>query len=246
MITQHLLSERPDLIEQAHTLNGAAWPEMLYHGGMGEYWSRLFDTFLEYQTVFCDEGRVVAVGHTIPVPWAGTVDDLPAGWDAVIAQGVVAHQQGQTPNTLSALAAVIDPAYKGQGLSTQIVKAMRAVAEAHGFKTVIAPVRPNQKHLYPLVEMERYIQWQTPEAAPFDAWIRTHWRLGATILKVAPHSMTIKGTVPEWEQWTGLKFPESGPYVVAGGVEPVTIDCERNEGVYYDANVWMAHKISDI
>jgi len=243
MITKHLLSERPDLIEQAHALNGSAWPEPLYHGGMGEYWGELFETFLDCQIAFCEEDRVIAVGHTIPVQWAGTLDDLPAGWDAVIEQGVLGHRQGLVPNTLSALAAVIAPEYQGKGLSRQLVQAMRGVAEAHGFTNLIAPVRPTQKVAYPLIPMERYVEWQTVQNAPFDAWIRTHWKLGATILEVAPHSMLIKGTVAEWEQWTGLVFPGSGEYVVAGALAPVTINRETNTGVYYEANVWMKHKI---
>lgn len=243
MITQHLLSQRPDLIEQVHALNGSAWPEMLYHGGSGRFWDSLFESFLEYQVALCEEDRVIALGHTIPVPWAGTLDDLPAGWDAVIERGYVAHQQGQPCNTLSALAAVIHPSYQGRGLSTQIIQAMRAVAQAHNLTSLIAPVRPNQKAFYPLTPMERYVQWRTPQDAPFDAWVRTHWRLGASILAVAPHSMVIRGTVPEWEQWTALKFPESGQYVVAGGLNPVTIDCEQNLGLYYDTNVWMKHSL---
>jgi GNAT superfamily N-acetyltransferase len=243
MITKHLLSERPDLIEQAHALNGSAWPEPLYHGGTGEYWGQLFEIFLDYQIVFCEADRVIAVGHTIPVQWAGTLDDLPAGWDGVIERGVVQHEAGVVPNTLSALAAVIAPDYKGKGLSTQIIEAMGQVAKTHGFMTLIAPVRPNQKALYPLTAMERYLEWQTDKQAPFDAWIRTHWKMGATILKIAPQSMTIKGTVAEWEQWTGLKFPDGGEYVVTGMVSPVRIDRGENLGVYYDANVWMKHSI---
>ncbi len=43
----------------------------------------------------------------------------------------------------------------------------------------------------------------------------------------------------------GMRFPESGAYVVAGALEPATIDCEKNAGRYYDANVWMKHSIAD-
>jgi hypothetical protein len=43
-----------------------------------------------------------------------------------------------------------------------------------------------------------------------DPWIRTHQRLGATILCPAHGAMTITGTVAEWEEWTDMAFPESG------------------------------------
>jgi hypothetical protein len=38
-------------------------------------------------------------------------------------------------------------------------------------------------------------------------------------------------------------FPESGEYVVAGANSPVTIDRERDEGVYFDENVWVVHDL---
>jgi hypothetical protein len=55
--------------------------------------------------------------------------------------------------------------------------------------------------------------------------------------------MEITGTVGEWEEWAGLRFPESGEYVVKGALQPVTIDVKHDKGLYYDPNVWMWHKI---
>ena len=34
------------------------------------------------------------------------------------------------------------------------------------------------------------------------------------ILKVAHPSMVVEGSADDWEQWTGMLFPESGDYVV--------------------------------
>ena len=53
--------------------------------------------------------------------------------------------------------------------------------------------------------------------------------------------MRIPGTVAQWEEWTGVAFPESGPYVVPGALVPVEIDRERDEGLYVEPNVWMVH-----
>ena len=39
-------------------------------------------------------------------------------------------------------------------------------------------------------------------------------RLGARIVRGAPASMRIEGTVAQWEDWASMAFPESGPYVV--------------------------------
>jgi hypothetical protein len=118
---------------------------------------------------------------------------------------------------------------------------MRSTAAAHGLTTLIAPVRPTLKHRYPLTPLDRYARWTRPDGSPFDPWVRVHWRLGAEFLRVAPQSMVVTGTVEEWEIWTGLRFPESGPYVVPGALQPVMIDRERDRGRYEDPNLWMRH-----
>jgi hypothetical protein len=76
----------------------------------------------------------------------------------------------------------------------------------------------------------------------FDPWIRTHQRLGATILAPAPKSMTIVGTITEWEQWTGLAFPETGDSVVPEALDLVAGDREADQGTYYETNLWMRHR----
>lgn len=74
-----------------------------------------------------------------------------------------------------------------------------------------------------------------------DPWIRTHQLLGATILAPAPKAMTISGTVAEWEEWTGMAFPESSRYVVPDALDPVDIDREQDRGIYEETNLWMQH-----
>ena len=59
-----------------------------------------------------------------------------------------------------------------------------------------------------------------------------------------PQAMTVEGSVSEWEDWTGLSFPESGQYIVAGALQPMTIDREADVGHYADPNVWMRHPVS--
>jgi hypothetical protein len=118
---------------------------------------------------------------------------------------------------------------------------MKDIARRHGLKRMIAPVRPNLKSLYPLTPMEHYIQWLGDDGLPFDNWLRVHARLGAQIIKVCPQAMHISGTVADWEKWAGLKFPESGTYVVPGALTPIEIDRENDRGVYIEPNVWMLH-----
>jgi GNAT superfamily N-acetyltransferase len=244
--TVFTLRQRPDLIPQVHTLSPQVWPEFLLHNASGVFWPSLFDTFAEFQFAFCDEaGTIIAAGDTIPVVWDGTVEGLPSGWDAVIELGVRGHAQGRQPNTLSALAAIVAPSHQGRGMSTLILQQMRKLAADHGCHSLIAPVRPTLKNRYPLTPIERYVEWKQPDGALFDPWLRTHARLGAELLRVAPQSMTITGSVAEWEEWTQMRFPESGAYVVPGALQPVMIDCEHNLGRYDDPNVWMRHTINN-
>ena len=53
------------------------------------------------------------------------------------------------------------------------------------------------------------------------------------------------GTVAEWEEWTGLAFPESGEYVIRGALNPVVVDRDRDEGILTEPNAWMIHKVED-
>jgi hypothetical protein len=109
---------------------------------------------------------------------------------------------------------------------------------------LIAPVRPSWKDRYPLVPIERYAEWRRPDGFLFDPWMRVHERLGAEVLKPEPRSLRITGSVAEWEQWTGIEFPESGNYWFPGGLATVAIDGEAGTGVYWEPNVWMKHALN--
>src|SRR5919108_1820031 len=84
------LEQRPDLTEQVRGLGPAVWPEFLQHDAVCKrYWALLYSTFARFQVVLCDAaGRVIAAGHTIPLVWDGTKDDLPSGVDGVLERGV--------------------------------------------------------------------------------------------------------------------------------------------------------------
>jgi hypothetical protein len=78
---------------------------------------------------------------------------------------------------------------------------------------------------------------------PFDAWLRVHARIGARIIKPCHEAMTIRGTPLEWEEWTGMKFPQNGKYVIAGALNPIEMDFDKGEGMYVEPNVWIVHEI---
>jgi GNAT superfamily N-acetyltransferase len=172
------------------------------------------------------------------------VDELPeSGWDGIFRKVVDDYQAGRKPNMITAIEATVLPAYRGSGLSKRVIGEMRVIAKARGFKTLVAPVRPSMKSRYPTTPIERYVGWKSEEGLPLDPWLRTHARLGARIVKIAHESMRIPGKVADWEAWTGMRFPESGEYVVPGALVPVRIDRERDEGLYVEPNVWMEHGV---
>jgi GNAT superfamily N-acetyltransferase len=215
----------------------------MYHDSVLE---RLFDRvigeYAEFQFYVWDDEReeVVGGGNAIPATWDGRAETLPdGGVDAVVEARFA--DEAPTPNVLCALQILIAPECRGQGLSSRMIQRMAEIGRAHGLDTLIAPVRPNLKHSYPLTPIESYIEWRRDDGELLDPWLRTHERLGAEIAKVAPESMRVPGTVAQWEEWTELAFPESGAYVVPGALVPVEIDRERDEGLYVEPNVWMAH-----
>jgi hypothetical protein len=239
------LKQRPDLEEQLVRLDQEAWPRFI-EGAPWLYWDSLFDTFADFQVLLCDPSdEVIAFGHTVPFVWDGTVKDLPPTLDEVIKRALDAYHHGQTPTALSALQATVAPKHQKRGLSSEILFAMRSLAAKHGLESLVVPVGPTLKHLYPLTPMERYVRWKRADGSPFDPWIRVHWRLGAEQLCVAPKTATITGTVSDWEEWTGMSFPESGAYIVPGALQPVQIDRERNIGCLDDPGVWMLHRVTE-
>src|SRR6185312_9198012 len=112
-------------------------------------------------------------------------------------------------NVSSALEILIRPSHLGRGLSHEMLGAMRAAVKAKGHSALFAPVRPNGKTDVDQ-PMTEYIEHLRPDGLPHDPWLRVHVKAGATIVKVAPRSMVIAGSLAEWREWTGLPFDTTG------------------------------------
>lgn len=236
-------ADRPDLDDQARAALRSGWPEFIFHDQVARaYLDRIGDYFPQYDVLLLDRGDVVAGGWGVPIQWDGTVAGLPGGYDDGLARAVTGHEASVRPDSLAIMAAGVKPGRQGAGLAGQVLTALRDRAVAAGLERVIAPVRPTLKERYPLTPMDRFARWARPDGLHLDPWIRTHQRLGASILAPAPRSMLITGTVAEWEDWAAMAFPETGTYVVPAALDLVEIDREQDHGSYAETNLWMRHR----
>jgi GNAT superfamily N-acetyltransferase len=236
-------SARPDLEDETRAAFRQNWPEFIFHDPISNaYVGRVEQYFPVFDVLLLDRGEVVAGGWGVPLQWNGTAHDLPAGgYDGALVAAVGGHEESLPPDTLCIMAAAVRRDRQGGGLAGQALSALRDRATGNGLERVIAPVRPSLKTRYPLTSMASFARWDRGDGLHLDPWIRTHQRLGATVLGPAPESMMIKGTVAEWEEWTSMAFPESGRYVVPEALDLVSIDRESDLGVYAETNLWMRH-----
>jgi GNAT superfamily N-acetyltransferase len=235
-------SDRPDLEEQSQAALLAVWPEFIFHDQVSsEFMGQAAEFFPQYDIRILDGEQVVAGGWGVALSWDGTPGTLPGGYDGALVSAITGHEESVPPDTLCVMAAAVRSDRQGAGLGGQVIGALRSRASATGLRRMIAPVRPVLKSRYPLTPMESYARWTRADGAHVDPWIRSHLRLGGVILGPAPRSMIVTGTVPEWEQWAGMAFPETGRYVVPGALDLVEIDREADLGTYEETNLWMRH-----
>jgi len=242
------LRERPDLrpLIFASELD-SVWPEFMRHDPVAQLYfaPSILDHYLDYAFAGVAGGKVVA--RAFSVPFAFHIDgraELPdGGWDEVIRWAHDDRMTGRAPNVLSALEISLLPEARGGGNSRALLDAMKACAKANGFAEMFAPVRPNQKHLHPLMPMREYVDTMGADGFPADSWLRTHFRAGARLVKIAPYSMTIVGSVAEWSRWTGMSFDRSGEVAIAGALVPVTVSLEHDYAVYVEPNVWVRYAL---
>jgi GNAT superfamily N-acetyltransferase len=243
------LRERPDLRNAtfADDMQLATWPEFMRHDPVADLYfaTSALDRYLDFVLVGLEGGQVVARAFSVPFTFEieGRTELPDAGWDAVIRWAHEDHVCGRTPNAVSALEISLLPHMRGAGHSRTMLAAMKANARARGFADLYAPLRPNQKHLQPHVPMAEYVKQTQPDGLPADAWLRTHVRDGGRIVKVAPCSMTIVGTVADWSRWTGMTFTRSGAYAIEGALTPVSISLDHDQGLYVEPNVWVHHPL---
>ncbi|MEU1853620.1 N-acetyltransferase [Streptomyces sp. NPDC019990] len=240
------LADRPDMREQVVGM-ADSWPEFVVQDLVGAaHFPRIAAELPEY-VLFAEDEQGEVVANAFSVPFALHTEGrgrLPAnGWDTVLVWAFSDLRRGVRPDTVSAVSVSVVPRAQGRGLSALMLSAMRDNARARGFREVVAPVRPNAKHLEPWTPIEEYAQRVRPDGLPQDPWLRVHARSGAGIDSVAPASMTVAASLDDWRRWTGLPFDTSGDIEVPGALVPVRCEVERGYAVYVEPNVWMRHPV---
>lgn len=238
---------QPDYRSLISPVTESVWPEFMFHDPVAwDHWDGLFDLFPGFQFAIVNraDGVIAGFANSVPLSWHSRMADLPdEGWDWALIKSARDQAQGLKPNTLCGLQIAIAPDFRGRNLASVMLGQMVKLARSNGFSSVIVPVRPSFKDRYPLSPIDAYIQWTNDDGLPYDPWLRVHVRCGGRIIKPCPLAMKIMGTISDWEEWTGLRFFESGRYVIPGALVPVDIDVQGGLGTYVEPNVWVVHDI---
>jgi hypothetical protein len=244
-LTVTRVSDRPELAARVYEI-ADTWPaftegDLLAASLLG----RVVHDFPDYCVVATHGDRVVARGLSAPFD-AGSAgrEELPdQGWDRVLGWAVRDRATGARTTAASALEITLDREHLGRGLSYRMLDAMRGAVARQGHRALLAPVRPNAKHLHPRVPMTDYILRTREDGLPADPWLRVHVKAGGTVEKVAPASMTVSASLPRWRAWTGLPFDQDGDVLVPGALSPVHCDTTHGHAVYVEPNVWVRHAL---
>jgi GNAT superfamily N-acetyltransferase len=247
IVAIHRLDERPDLIGRVYEVD-SAWPEFMAKDPVANalYW-QVAGAFPHLCAVAVDESDAVAATARA-LAFALDADgrrELPdGGLDRVTVWAFNDRLDGRAPDTGSAVEIAVGRAHRGGGLSHRMLAALREAARAAGLARLVAPVRPTGKHRYPAMPMAGYVALRRDDGLPADPWLRVHARAGARILRVAPASMVMAGSLAEWRAWTGLPFDRAGDVIVPDALVPVHCDTEHDHAVYVEPNVWVEHDLT--
>lgn len=242
------VAQRPELAPLLKDFND--WPVFMRQDPIGSlYYVDPVTAFPECVLVAVDReepDRLVAKGYSVPFQWeSDPAESLPAaGWDEVILTAALDRLAGRRGNLISALEISIRRDLRGHGLSDIMVTAMRRNAAELGFSSLVAPVRPNAKHLHPEQPINEYAAARRADGLPVDPWLRVHIRAGGRIVGVSNRAMTIVGTLEDWRGWTGLPFDSTGPVIVAEALTPVHCDVTHDYAVYCEPCVWVHHRLT--
>ena len=232
-------AERPDLLARRDEL-GAVWDEFMYHDAVADvHWNRQYEEFPDLQLFLLDEDdRLLAESNAVPIPFGP--DELPDdGWDAALEQATADGREGR----------VGDRDHDRRRAARQGPEpddARRDARRRRRARALRISSRPCARARSTSIRWRRWSATSsgaaTTASSSTPGCARTS-RRGRSWSRSRRPRCGSRGSVGDWESWTGLRFPDSGSYVVPGALVPVEIDRERDEGVYVEPNVWMHHRL---
>lgn len=236
------LAERADLAGRWRELD-PVWPRFLHFDPNGLFF-RMPGDERHALVALAGEGELVARAASVPLRLPRGIADLPAdGLDEIVRWAAADRIWGRTPDAVSTVEVAVEPGWRGQGLGSRMLAALRDNARRLGFGTLVAPVRPVGKPAEPGTPLAAYAARRRPDGWPADPWLRAHLRLGGEVAGLAPYSAVVPGTIAQWRDWTGLPFDRSGPVEVPGALVPVLADLEHDYAVYVEPNLWVHHHL---
>ncbi len=214
-----------------------SWPAFLRHDNVAR---RCFDPATRLRPDLTlsvgDRQGLAAVVNGVAITWDGRPDHLPGGWDGSLESAL----RTTAPDTAVGLAVMVEPSRRRQGWGATALRALAGAAGRAGLGRLIIPVRPTGKSSNPGMSMEAWVARRS-RGEPVDPWLRTHERIGGTVLGICQRSMVIEGEADQWAAWTGRTPPHEGPWIVDGALAPVQFDGGR--GSYQEPNVWIEHTV---
>ena len=153
-----------------------------------------------------------------------------------------AYYRGGKVTCICLLSANVDPEFRSLKFSYALIQAAKEIATLLNLSCVLAPVRPTQKSQFPYMPIAEYLAKRSGSGEIFDPWLRTHKKLGGEILNICTESVIVKASLNKWQEWLGLTVLPSS-FIPEMGLVPVSVDQQKNLGIYSEPNVWVRYKI---
>jgi hypothetical protein len=236
-------ADSPELWKAAAAIEAAAWAQLGFLNFTRAHYAFYADLLTQYQLCLVDTrlGYPVATANCVPLACKGPEALPPEGWDWLVE--TAARKDRKRRNMLGALQIAVPNVHRSKGYARRMIHALLMLAGEKGLGGLIAPVRPSGKAAHPLASIDDYVTWTDEAGRVYDPWLRSHLSAGGKLIKPCKRSMVVEEPLPFWETWSNRQFEKSGRYAVDGALTPVSIDIEKQVGVYEEPNVWVAYTV---
>jgi hypothetical protein len=237
------LRDRARPAEQVDRVLEGGWPAFIGADAKAErHLSRVRDAFGDHELALVartvsgdgDGEELVALGWAVPLRWSGAVADLPGGYTESLGQALADLDACVATDTLVVCAVQVRSDLGGRGLAGRLLAGFVEHAVRTGHERGHRPAAPDSQ-AHPPAHPDRRVRdldrQQRRAVRPMDPRAPAHGRVGA---RHRAQSQTMTATVAQWEDWTGMRLPATGSYVIPGGLSPLEIDVDADLGTYVE------------